>query len=154
MQPGQTAEQVFGILVRGARDARGWTQEELRKRLLEEYGVKLEKTAMIRLESGNRPIRFNEVVALSSLLDLDLAVSAFAPDQKMDDDEYGKLNDAVSALDEQAFALARDIANLDLTRKNLVDRHVALSRSQEMLRHRIALADRYRAAAKSRTPQQ
>ncbi|MEU4618842.1 helix-turn-helix transcriptional regulator [Actinoplanes sp. NPDC023801] len=66
-----TPEQHFGAAVREAREVRGWTQEELRAHLAER-GVRLEKTAMIRLEQGRRPIRLNEVAALAKLLGLDL----------------------------------------------------------------------------------
>lgn len=66
-----TPEQHFGAMVRQAREARDWTQETLRRHLAER-DVHLEKTAMIRLEQGRRPIRLNEVAALAKLLGLDL----------------------------------------------------------------------------------
>lgn len=64
---------MFAALTRQAREARGWTQEALRRHLADEQGVVLEKTAMIRLEGGKRPIRLNEAVALARVFGLDLS---------------------------------------------------------------------------------
>lgn len=73
-------EEHFGAMVRQAREAREWTQEMLRRHLAER-GVHLEKTAMIRLEQGKRPIRLNEVTVLAKLLGLDLqAYSGMGPE--------------------------------------------------------------------------
>lgn len=65
-------EARFGNEVKEARELRGWTQERLRRALLEGYGIDLSPTAMTRLEGGKRPIRLNEVSALAKLLGLDL----------------------------------------------------------------------------------
>ncbi|WP_158289833.1 helix-turn-helix domain-containing protein [Micromonospora sp. S4605] len=68
----QSAEEAFGAQVRQAREARGWTQDRLRRTLREVAGVDLSSTAMARLEGGKRPIRLNEVTALARVLELDL----------------------------------------------------------------------------------
>lgn len=68
-----SAEETFGNQVRQAREARGWTQDRLRRTLREVAGIDLSSTAMARLEGGKRPIRLNEVTALARVLELDLA---------------------------------------------------------------------------------
>ncbi len=65
-------EEDFGAQVREARKARGWTQETLARRLREEGGIDLSKTAIVRLEKGERPTRLNEVVALARVLEIPL----------------------------------------------------------------------------------
>jgi transcriptional regulator with XRE-family HTH domain len=82
-----TPEQHFGAMVRAAREARDWTQETLRRHLAER-GVLLEKTAMIRLEQGKRPIRLNEVSVLANLLGLDLQAYAGMGPQLTSAKEY------------------------------------------------------------------
>lgn len=73
--------------VRQEREDRGWTQERLRKLLLEQSGIDLSATAMARLEQGKRPIRLNEVAALAQLLELEL--NQYAGMYKVvSDDEY------------------------------------------------------------------
>jgi transcriptional regulator with XRE-family HTH domain len=67
-----TAEERFGAYVREVREGRGWTQEQLRRQLNDQFSVDLSSTAMARLEQGKRPIRLNEVTALAKLLGLDL----------------------------------------------------------------------------------
>jgi transcriptional regulator with XRE-family HTH domain len=65
-----TAEQRFGEQVRLARELREWSQEELSKQLRELTGVTLHQSAIARIEGGKRIVRFNEAVALASVLDL------------------------------------------------------------------------------------
>lgn len=72
-------ETAFGALVRERRSLKQWTQDLLRRRLLDTYGIDLSKTAMSRLEQGERPIRLNEVYALAQLLDIDLRTFGRAP---------------------------------------------------------------------------
>jgi transcriptional regulator with XRE-family HTH domain len=73
------AETTFGRAVRSARTTLGWTQEQLRRRLLDAYDIDLSKTAMARLEQGGRPIRLNEVYGLAQVLGIDLSGFGRAP---------------------------------------------------------------------------
>jgi len=67
-----TAEQLFGRQVKEARLSRGWSQDQLARRLREEYDLDLHQTAIGRMESGTRAIRYNEVSALASLLEIEI----------------------------------------------------------------------------------
>ncbi|MFJ8687180.1 helix-turn-helix domain-containing protein [Micromonospora wenchangensis] len=72
MTRSRSAEELFGVQVREAREQRGWTQEQLASYLRTASGIELSPTAMNRLELGKRPIRLNEVAALADLLGLGL----------------------------------------------------------------------------------
>lgn len=71
MQEGNP-EAVFAARMRQAREAAGMTQPELADRLHQESGIKLDATAITRMERGNRMIRLNEAVNLSAILNIRL----------------------------------------------------------------------------------
>lgn len=66
-----SAEVQFGRAVSNARNVLGWTQERLRREVHAAYRIDLSKTAMSRLEKGERPIRLNEVAAIAAVLGMD-----------------------------------------------------------------------------------
>lgn len=99
------AEAQFGALVRDRRTLLQWTQEQLRRRLLDGYGIELSKTAMARLEQGKRPIRLNEVAALAQLLEIDLQVYG-----KPTRSEAQMLDAALADVTERLAAVDREIA--------------------------------------------
>lgn len=68
----QTAEQRFGTHVRTARESRGWTQDQLARKVRALKGVDLQQSAIARIEAGQRTLRLNEFVALAEMLGLDL----------------------------------------------------------------------------------
>lgn len=140
-----SAEQRFGIMVRRAREAREWTQEELRKRLAD-CGISLEKTAMIRLEGGKRPIRFNEVVALSQLLDIKLSTSTFTPEWHMDDEALERATDELERLEREIDQHTQQLAGVEFQRQELLMIIETLRRGEDALRLQIAQAIRYRQA--------
>jgi transcriptional regulator with XRE-family HTH domain len=80
-----TPEQRFGQLVRTAREAREWTQEVLARRLKEVTGTVIDQSGVARIEAGKRAVRFNEVVALSQLLKIDLEAAGRGPSLSSDD---------------------------------------------------------------------
>lgn len=73
----QTAEEVFAAAVRAGREKQGWTQPQLAQKLVELHGIDLGQSGIARIESGQRSVRLNEVVALTDVLRLSL--KAFAP---------------------------------------------------------------------------
>jgi len=103
-------------MVRAAREAQDWTQETLRRHLAER-GVHLEKTAMIRLEQGKRPIRLNEVVVLAKLFGLDLqpyaggvAQLASAKEYEAAFAEHARLREEIRQLEAQLDQMRSDHA--------------------------------------------
>ena len=59
-------EALFGSRIREMRAARGWTQDELARRMTE-AGHPMHQTTVAKLENGNRPTSVSEVGALATL---------------------------------------------------------------------------------------
>lgn len=76
--PGEEArgsDAVFGQAVALARQERGWSQRQLASEL-QAFGLRLDPSAVTRIETGARAVRLHEAVALSDALDLSLDVAA------------------------------------------------------------------------------
>ena len=97
------------------------SQAELAERLHAQHGIRLDPTAITRIERGNRTIRFNEVVALSDVLSIAL-YDLIRPQWWMVTDEEGRQEQAILAQSELE----------DLT-ASLVSAEVDLSRVRELV---------------------
>jgi transcriptional regulator with XRE-family HTH domain len=64
----------FGDVVRDARERRQWSQRRLAE-LLDEAGVRLDPSAITRIERGTRDVKLREATAIASVLGIDLATS-------------------------------------------------------------------------------
>lgn len=64
--------QVFGAMVRKAREDRMWTQADMAKRLGKVLGKDVSALAVSRIEAAQRPVPLPEVAALAQLLNLEL----------------------------------------------------------------------------------
>jgi transcriptional regulator with XRE-family HTH domain len=75
---GDTAEQTFdkkfGDLVREKREQKQWSQRRLAE-LLEEAGVRLDPSAVTRIERGTRDVKLREAAAIAAVLGFDLGKS-------------------------------------------------------------------------------
>lgn len=67
------ARAAFASRVKQTREERGWSQEELARRL-EELGLRLDPTAITRLERGSRAVRVEEALLLSMVLGVPLVM--------------------------------------------------------------------------------
>ncbi|MFF0770920.1 helix-turn-helix domain-containing protein [Nonomuraea wenchangensis] len=65
-------EGMFAANMRAVRQQRGWSQHELGTRLVE-AGMSLHQSTIARIESGQRPVRLNEAVAMARALGVGLA---------------------------------------------------------------------------------
>jgi transcriptional regulator with XRE-family HTH domain len=63
-------ESVFAARLRQAREAAGMTQPQLADRLYEASGIRLDPSAITRIERGKRTIRLNEAAHLAVILDI------------------------------------------------------------------------------------
>lgn len=65
---------AFAASVARARAEKGWSQRELAKRLMEDSGGErtFHQPTVQRIESGERPIRIDEMLALSRVLGLSI----------------------------------------------------------------------------------
>lgn len=122
------AESAFGRLVRSTRNARGWTLDQLRRRVLDGFGIDLSKTAMARLEQGNRPIRLNEVAAIARVLEIDLFAFGTTPLKPRTEDQI--MSRAIEAAEAQLAAGEAEINQIS-------DRMAMLSQEASRLRKRM-----------------
>lgn len=67
----------FGKLLKDARASHGWTQRDVADKL-EERGLKIDSSAITRLEKGQREPRLREAIEISELLDFSLDLVAAA----------------------------------------------------------------------------
>lgn len=58
----------FAVQMSERRRAKGWSQTELAKRVTE-AGIKFHQTTVQRIESGERPLRLTEALAIADALD-------------------------------------------------------------------------------------
>lgn len=63
--------QSFGRNVRAARERKGWSQRELAS-ALQKHGLKLDPSAVTRIERGAREAKLREAVAIAECLSVDL----------------------------------------------------------------------------------
>ncbi|WP_404314361.1 multiprotein-bridging factor 1 family protein [Prescottella equi] len=64
--------ETFGDILRERRTARGLSQRSLAERM-SELGVKVDATAITRMENGQREAKLNEALALADYFGIDLA---------------------------------------------------------------------------------
>jgi transcriptional regulator with XRE-family HTH domain len=67
-KPEEDTEADFGRGLAKARRDAGLSQAELAQRLSDELGIKVDQTAISRIEGGTRSVRLGEAVALVSVL--------------------------------------------------------------------------------------
>lgn len=63
----QTFDKTFGVRVRKARDDRKWSQRKLAEEL-DRLGVKLDPSAVTRIERGTREVKLREAAAIAAAL--------------------------------------------------------------------------------------
>jgi transcriptional regulator with XRE-family HTH domain len=68
---GNRAEPLLGERVRALREARGWSQDTVAKRMASK-GFSWRQTTVAKTEAADRPVRVNEAVALADLYGVDL----------------------------------------------------------------------------------
>lgn len=134
-------ETQFGANVRQAREARGWTQETLARRLRDHFGLDLHQTAIARLEVGKRAITLNEAVALAQVLVLGLD-EYVTPDVNLSPEDIARYEEAVETMNGKLFAAARELAEIDERRRSKRESLDALRRAQDMTQRQIETAKR------------
>jgi transcriptional regulator with XRE-family HTH domain len=65
------AEGLFALRLRQFRQARGWTQADVSRRLAT-FGCRLDQSSLARVENGHRRIQLNEAFALAALFGLEI----------------------------------------------------------------------------------
>ncbi len=67
----RTTSEVFGSRLRQARERQGWNQEDVANKL-ENLGLKLDRTAIAKIEGGYRKLSLDEAVAIAAVLNVAL----------------------------------------------------------------------------------
>lgn len=62
-----TPEQKFGKTMRALRQRAGYTQVEMAEQM-RAFGIRLDPSAVTRIEQGGRSVRLNEAVAMARIL--------------------------------------------------------------------------------------
>lgn len=65
------ASETFATNMKRQREARGWSQVELSKEL-ERFGINLRQQVLQKIESGQRPVRLDEGLAIAEALGIDV----------------------------------------------------------------------------------
>lgn len=79
---GKDWERRFGRRLKDLRTAKGWTQDDLAKRMTA-AGHPLHQTTVAKIESGNRPTPVGEIAVLAAILDAPIAMM-FSPDEEVE----------------------------------------------------------------------
>lgn len=101
-------ERNFGEVVRGWRQDRNWSQEDVAEQLRHQ-GFEMHQTTVAKIERGARPLRVAEAMALAEVFEMPV-MAVFEP--SLAEDHPGDLDSRRRALDE-----ARD--RVDHSRENL-----------------------------------
>ena len=78
---GKDWERRFGRRLKDLRTAKGWTQDDLAKRMTA-AGHPMHQTTVAKIESGNRPTPVGEIAALAAILDFSISLM-FSPDNEV-----------------------------------------------------------------------
>lgn len=137
-------EKLAGLEIRRLREARGWSQQELARRMAS-FGYQWHQTMIARIEAGSRPLRVNELTDFAALfgvtiLDLTIpkvsledaadeiarlepelkaAAEKFESAEKAVDIKAGRLKELTDARDEAFFEHRRIQARLDYLRRRV-----------------------------------
>ena len=133
-----SAEERFAQLVREKREALGWSQEELARRVSVDTGEPFHQTGITRIEKLGRGIRLGEAVVLARVLGIDLgplarnltddfveekyilrAIAAAEKAKKDQDSTLFKVQEEMEAMTTRYVSIQNKIADTNETIENL-----------------------------------
>ncbi|WP_016890530.1 helix-turn-helix domain-containing protein [Mycobacteroides abscessus] len=77
----------FGDRMRECRELRSWSQRQVAD-LLQAVGIKLDPSAITRIERGTRDVKLSEAIAIADVLGFDLDSIAYSPEERFRMDEW------------------------------------------------------------------
>jgi transcriptional regulator with XRE-family HTH domain len=86
----------FGDLMREQREHRRWSQRRLAD-LLEQVGLRLDPSAITRIERGTRDVKLTEAIVIANVLEFDLDSIAFSPEAQFGMDESALVASMIQA---------------------------------------------------------
>lgn len=105
----QTFDKTFGVRVRKARNDRKWSQRTLAEEL-DKLGVKLDPSAVTRIERGTREVKLREAAAIATALAVPLQDLAPPPDSSLKEQFISCLGSA----GEQGLAARQALASMSM----------------------------------------
>jgi transcriptional regulator with XRE-family HTH domain len=141
-QRGPSPEEAFALAVRDRREALGWSQEELARRVSADTGAPFHQTGITRIEKSARGVRLNEAVALARVLGIDLGTFDLDDSERDEMTERGlvvAIEQARKAREEHDNAVYR----LQMEMDAITDRY---QRAREQFYAAEALVERLEAA--------
>lgn len=111
-------EKVFGVRIREMRQLRGWTQEELARRMAE-VGFQMHQTTVAKLENGTRPTNVGEIAALAALLEVPIGALFGTADHAEKQREVQTLQFRLKGLEAESEAIFEKRAELDMRMSQL-----------------------------------
>lgn len=105
----QTFDKTFGVRVRKARNDRKWSQRTLAEEL-DKLGVKLDPSAVTRIERGTREVKLREAAAIATALAVPLQDLAPPPNSSPRDQFLSCLGSA----GEQGLAARQALASMSM----------------------------------------
>src|SRR5512143_50681 len=91
-----TVSKQFGDLMREMRERKGWSQRQLAE-MLYTVELRLDPSAITRIERGTRDVKLAEAIAIASVLEFALEAISFSPEEHFRMREYSEVTMAVRA---------------------------------------------------------
>lgn len=145
---GKLIESAYVKHMRESRERLGISQAALVARLSDDYGISIDSTAVVKMEKGQRAIKFVEAAAIAQILGQDLN-AMMRPDVSLEDqlaDLKSKLqvtNDTLREATHMKTLLEKEIAGVEEEiarrdeQKSTVDRLKEAEREVERLRSQV-----------------
>ncbi|WP_421876788.1 helix-turn-helix domain-containing protein [Mycolicibacterium wolinskyi] len=91
-----TVNTQFGDLMRERREERGWSQRQLAE-MLHAVDLRLDPSAITRIERGTRDVKLTEAIAIASVLEFDLESISFSPEKHFVMREFSEVDMTIRA---------------------------------------------------------
>jgi transcriptional regulator with XRE-family HTH domain len=108
----ESASHRFGQVVRQRREAYGWTQAELADRV-NDFELSWHQSTVNKVETGLRPVTWDEAVVLAPVLGFSLADAAADDEQRLME-RYSRLREEAHAHGDALRRLLNEIADIEL----------------------------------------
>jgi transcriptional regulator with XRE-family HTH domain len=127
-------EQRFGARVREIRQARGWTQDDLAKRMTS-AGYQMHQTTLTKLENGSRPTSVGEAAALAAIFGIPmpyLFATMGAADLRV---QLAGLSHTLDTISEERIKIRERLATLEAEEESVKALYRATERRARELEH-------------------
>lgn len=92
----ETVSRQFGDLMRERRESRGWSQRQLAE-MLHVVDLRLDPSAITRIERGTRDVKLTEAIAISNVLEFGLDEISYSPEERFLMREFSEIEMVIKA---------------------------------------------------------